>query len=81
MLKEKTGRRRTKQQVKADKEAAAIREKKIADQEKLLANLPADPKDLQERLDKADSMFENVKALVTQGYLRMGPNGQILPNR
>ena len=43
MLKEKTGRRRTKQQVKADKLAAAEREKQLADQEKLLAGLGGDP--------------------------------------
>ena len=33
MLKEKTGRRRTKQQVKADKLAAAEKEKRLAEQE------------------------------------------------
>ena len=81
MLKEKTGRRRTKQQVKADKEAAALREKQLAEQERLLASLPADPKDLKDRLDKADAMLGNVRELVTQGHLRLGPNGQLLPNR
>ena len=75
MLKEKSKRRRTKQQIKADKEAAALKEKQMAEQEKLLAGLPADPKDLKDRLSRADSMFDNVKALVTQGYLRLGPDG------
>ena len=43
MLKSKSVRRRTKQQVKADKEAAALKEKQYVAQEKLLAGLPDDP--------------------------------------
>jgi hypothetical protein len=47
----------------------------------VLAAVPGDPQQIPEKLDKYERMEDNIKALVTQGYLRMGEGGQILPNR
>ena len=81
MLKEKTGRRRTKQQVKADKEAKALREKQLADQEKLLAGLGGDPAKVKAKLDEAERNKGILDRLVEQGVLIRGQGGQILPAR
>jgi hypothetical protein len=47
----------------------------------VLAAVPGNPQQIAEKLDKLDRWEDNIKALETQGYLRMGEGGQILPNR
>ena len=81
MLKEKTGRRRTKQQVKADKEAAALKEKQMAETQQLLAGLGQDIASVKAKLDKAERDAGILERLVEQGVLIRGQGGQILPAR
>ena len=79
LLKSQTNRRRSKQQIKADKEAKALKEKQQVKAEQLLAGLPGDPKDLQAKLDQAEANQAVLDRLVEQNYLVRGMGGQYLP--
>ena len=81
MLKEKTGRRRTKQQVKADKEAAALKEKQMEQTQQMLAGLGQDIASVKAKLDKAERDAGILERLIEQNVLIRGQGGQILPAR
>ena len=81
LLKANSNRRRSKQQIKADKAAQALKEKQQAQAQQLLAGLPGDPQQLAAKLEEAETTKAVLDRLVEQGVLVRGVGGVVLPAR